>query len=359
MGAVVRWSVLLLSTLLAVAETAAANPSIVGNGSDPRCVEALGLATAAFRSDSTTLLWPIAQPSRGPMKIVLRQSGADINGGHAIDADPLQFDVLRQQLRDDYAVTTYWGKHVSAGKRLVIVAEPHGWRGDWYAVYRLEPDMTPEQLAEQLKARAGSVEAAPKPDLGDNRWNPPIILMDTRSGDYWLIDRGEPYEIMADWRVHAVVRDGLSTPCRISFGHSDSAGLAGMPPAVRQLAAELDEVLGPGTNEGTLRPTAGVRLEVARGWANAALRPWAFTAEPYNSASEVDQGLADWSKGNARRAALRRRIGRIYPAAELALGRYYASRFKDDPSAQDLGRRVLDHMFRSYFIFPKRQSTES
>lgn len=353
-----RRGAFLLPILLASAGTAAANPSIVGNASDARCVEALHMATAAFRSDSPSLLWPIAQPSRGTMKIVLRQNDADISGGQAIEADPSQFDALRQQVRDDYAVTTFWAKQVSAGKRLALVDQPHGWRGDWYAVFRLEPDTTPEQFAEQLKAWMDGGDAVVKPELGDSRWNPPIVLMDTQSGDYWLIDRGEPYEIMADWRIHAAVRDGLSTLCRISFGLSDSDGLTEMPLAVRGLAAALDEALGPETSEGTLRPTARVRLEVARGWANAALRPWSFTAEPYNTRTEVDQGLADWAKGNARRAALRERIARSYSAAELALARYYASRFKDDPSARDLGRRVLDQMFRRYFVFSKSAPTE-
>lgn len=69
-----------------VADSARANPRIVGNSRDGRCVDALHIADAAFRSSSGSLLWPIAGPSRPATKIVLRQNARDISGGHAIDA---------------------------------------------------------------------------------------------------------------------------------------------------------------------------------------------------------------------------------------------------------------------------------
>jgi hypothetical protein len=127
-------------------------------------------------------------------------------------------------------------------------------------------------------------------------------------------------------------------------------------PAVRELAAALDEALGPGTGEGTLHQTAAVRDEVAREWANASLRPWALTDPPYNSRGEVDRGLAEWARGVAAREALLRRIKASYPAAERELARYYAARFERSPALAQLARTALDHMFRSYFVFSKRQS---
>jgi hypothetical protein len=338
--------------MLGAAATASANPRIVGNSRDGRCHDALQLADAAFRSTSGSLLWPIAIPARRTTKIVLRQNARDISGGNAIDVDPSGFATLSRVFAKDQEDTIFWAKGLSSGSRLVVVDEPFNWRGDWYYVYLIAPDMTPERFAKERVSENSTL----KPLLGDNRWNPPVALQVARSHDYWLIDRGEPYEVMADWTVYLPAKNGMITPCRISFSYSPREGVSGKLPAVRKLAAALDEVLGPGTGEGTLHQTAAIRDEVAREWANASLRPWALTDPPYNSRAEVERGLAEWAKGNTARAALQRRIMAIYPAAERELARYYAVRFKrTDTSAQGLSRNVLDHMFRSYFVFSKRQ----
>lgn len=341
--------------LLTVEGTATATPAIVGNANDARCREALHLASAAFQSNSPTLIWPIAQPSRVTTRIVLRQNDEDISGGYAIDADPAEFAALWQDVLDKHP-TTYWAKHAPAAKRLAVVESSAGWRGANYEVYLLSPDATPERFAQQWNADGSRGEAVWKPVLGERRWNPPIVLLDTPSNSYWLIDRGEPYEVMADWQVQVITKQGLASPCRISFGYSDREGLAGMPPAVRRLAAALDEALGPGANEGTLRPTARIRLSVEKRWANAALRPWALTATPYNTRSEVEHGLAEWAKGNRKRTVVLKQIRSVYPAAERALTSFYGARSNSRAkSARDLSAHVLDHMFRSYFVFHSTQ----
>lgn len=349
-----RSALLLGPLLLASAGAAAANPAIIGNANDSRCREALSMATAAFRSESPSLLWPIPQPSHPSTRIILRQNVEDISGGSAIEADPAEFTELRQSPSESPSVTTYWGKDVSAGKRLVVVDQPHGWRGDWYSVYLLRPDHTPEFLAKQLEIEQASGEASLEEALPENKWNPPLVMLDTAERLSWLIDRVAGHNIMADWRVLLVTSNGLTSPCRISFGNSARAGLAGLPPAVRKLAAALNEALGPGNNEGTLHPTASIRLNVKEGWANAALRPWAFSVEPYNTREDVLQGLAAWSKGSRQRSALLRRIEASYPAAERDLESYYAAQFNGGRiSPRERSRQVLDHMFRSYFVFSR------
>jgi hypothetical protein len=341
---------LMVGLALLAEGTAAATPAIVGDANDTRCLEALHLANAAFQSNSPTLLWPIAQPSRTTTRIILRQNYEDITGGHAIEADPVEF---KQFIHDGQSVTTHWGTHVHADKTLAVVARHGSWKGDIYSVYLLGVETTPEQLELRLSAEKRGGETGWEPVLGERRWNPPIVLLGTPDS-YWIIDRGEPYEVMADWHVQVITANGLASPCRISFGYSDREGLAAMPSVVRRLAAALDETLGPGENEGTLQPTARIRLTVEKEWANAALRPWALTAAPYNTRSEVVHGLAEWATGNRQRTALLKRIKATYPAAELALTSYYGPRSTDGAnSSGDLGRQVLDHMFRSYFVFPK------
>ena len=351
-----------LSALFSLTGTSMAAPTIVGDKSDERCRAALNMAEAAWQSSSFDLTWPIPEPPSGPMKIVLRQNDADISGGNdaniggglAIDVDPATFEAREQQLHDNHSVTVFWGKQVSSGKRVVMVASPMGWQGDWYTVLVLDADLTPERLGELLGERMDPPSTALVPLIGDNRWNPPIILQDTRTDDYWLIDRGEPYETLADWRVFVVGKDGPAAPCHIAMGYTEAKGLNALPPVVRRLAAALDEALGPGSNEGTLQPTARTRLAVRQAWANAAMRPWAFTGEPYNTRLEVEQGLRSWAKANSKRTALMRRIQLDYPAAENALRNYYGEQGRAAPAA--LAHHVLDQMFRTYFTFSKSSS---
>ena len=348
----IRWTCLTMGAL-AFARSGTAAPHIIGNAGDPRCIAALDMATQAFRSDSFDMSWPIREATDRAMKIVVQQSDADSSGGRTIITDPAHFETIKRPLRDDYSVDIDWGRRSSFGKRLAVVAWPHGWRGDWYTVHILPNGTTIDNFAGQLTASMESTGTPIDPLLGGNRWTPPLIILDGRSDSYWLVDVGEPYDIIPDWKVVVLSGGKVAPPCRIGFGHSKGSGLAAMPIAVRQLAAALDEALGPGENEGTLQPTARTRLEVERGWANADLRPWAL-AEPYNTRAEVDHGLVTWAKANPQRAALLRRIKRLYPEAELALARYYASRPGDQTSAPSLSRKILDTMFRSYFTFPKR-----
>jgi hypothetical protein len=340
--------------VLTVAGTSAkAAPAIIGGSQDARCREALHMAEVAFRSTSASLVWPIAQPSNPNFKIILKQNGADISGGWAIDADPDAFEIQRAIGQKELPRPIYWRRTASASKRLAIVDSHGGWRGDTYSLFVLSSDASFDRVALQLIPAEGDRETALKPLLED-RWNIPIVLTEKGSGADWLIDRGEPYEIMADWQVHAVTAQELATTCRIAFGYDERAGLGGLPSAVRRFAAALNQALGPGTDEGTSQPTAGIRLAVERGWANAALRPWALTDAPYNSRVEVERGLDLWARGNPRRTALRRRIGEDYWQAERALASYYEARHgMESVAARNLSRQVTDAMFRSYFMFPK------
>jgi hypothetical protein len=332
-----------------VASPAGSKPIIVGDTTDARCSEALHLASAAFQSTSGSLPWPVAAPAHRAISMTLRRDSRDISGDHALVADPRAFTEIRQQLRSNYEITTYWGKHASGGYRLVVTDEPFNWQGDWHYVFLVPSDLNPEQFAERRDGDHTSLKGL----LGESRWNPPIILLDMRSQAYWLIDRGEPYEIMADWKVLVPEKSTLRTACQISFDPpalKDAAGLS----AVRRLAAALDEALGPGTGEGTLHPTARIRIEVEREWANTLARPWALTDAPYNSRAEVESGLKDWASANGTRAKLLRRVHALYPAAERELTSFYAAKFKKPRSAaESLSRKALDHMFRSYFVFSK------
>jgi len=101
-----------------------------------------------------------------------------------------------------------------------------------------------------------------------------------------------------------------------------------LPQPVSNLARKLDEALGPGNDEGTLQPTAWIRLGVQHLMANAALRPWALSeADAYHTSREVDSGLVGWAKGNHARSRLYDEIRKAYPAAEKSLAANYATAY--------------------------------
>jgi hypothetical protein len=339
--------------LLCAHGIAVAAPFIVGETKDPRCREALGMARRAFYSTSPSLIWPIPAPSTAN-KIVVQQKELDISGGDGIREDPAEIDRFPTARSPSYSFTTFWAKRPSGEQRIVLVDKPQSWRGDVYSLHLADRRETRDAFIKKMLSGADDRQAVGL--LGQDRWLPPMILMDERTQSFWIIDRGYPWEAMSDWAVHGVANGRLTDPCHITFGlpHSDRTNppdlaLQRLPAAVRTLAKQLDEALGPGLNEGTLQPTAGIRIAVAKGWANTALRPWSLTDQPYNNRAEVDRNLTEWAKGNRQRMTLLGQIRLTYPAAERALTAYYRGRFKNP---QSLAKHALDYMFREYFVFP-------
>jgi hypothetical protein len=127
-----------------------------------------------------------------------------------------------------------------------------------------------------------------------------------------------------------------------------------MSRAVQRLANLLDSTLGSGDNEGTLHPTARIRLDVAEDWANASLRPWALVDMPYNSREDVDGALKGWSLASTARSKIYGDIVEQMPQAEKALAKYYQKQFKLPPAlAHQMGLYVTDFIYRDYFVFPR------
>ena len=306
------------------------------------------MAKAAFRSDRPSLLWPVAKPIRRTTTVILSQATEDISGGGGINAAD-DFDV---ESGGQGKPTVFWRRGKQRASHLAVIDTPFNWQGDWYALYLLSPDATANGLLKRVTADVSDKPLTPM--LGDNRWAIPLVLTDQKTGQDWLIDRGEPYETLADWKVYEPVGLRLKALCRVSFGLPKEGGLSLLPRAVSRFAAVADEALGPGSNEGTLHPTAGLRLAVKQDWAAAALRPWALTGTPYNTRAEINRGLERWASGNRKRLAILSQIKKNEIAAEGSLTTYYIAHFGKAPvEARRLSRYVLDHNFRDYFTFSK------
>lgn len=347
-----RGAILLLAALALAGGPAEArfDPQIIGEAAHPQCRQALAMARQAFRSTSASLLWPIVAPEGS--RITLAPNVEELSGGDALTADPSVFDRIESDPLV-YSFVIYWQREPSFGKRIAVVDRARGWRGDWFTVHLLAPTVTVDRLSKQVldEASSGTTWGLFEPVLGDNRWLPPLFLKDGSSGMDWFIDRGNSWDVQADWAVYTIGDEGLNSACRVRF--ASPKGLQRLPPAVRRLAALLDEALGPGNDEGTLQPTARIRGDVEDGWANAGSRPWALTDRPYNTRAEVERGLAEWTRHVPARKRVYRAIQRAYPEAERGLARYYVQNFGLSAEvARTFSRYAVDHMLRAYFVFP-------
>lgn len=254
--------------------------------------------------------------------------------------------------------TLWWQEQARDGKRIAVIDQPFNWRGDTYSLYVLGAEASPVDLVGDFQT-GDETNRIYKPVI-KNSWNPPLVLTDDNSGVSWFIDMGEPYQILDEWRIGTVSEGVVRFPCTIRFRPNVKSMLSLMPGAAQRFAALLDSTLGSGRDEGTLQPTATIRLDVGEGWANASLRPWALVDPPYNTREEVDDGLAHWASGSAAGAAIYRNIRRQFPRTEEALTVYYQRRFKLPPAeAREMGTYVADFMYREDFVFHHSGSQQS
>lgn len=187
--------------------------------------------------------------------------------------------------------------------------------------------------------------------LLDNSWIPPQIFLDRASGDAWVLVQGSSFAALDSWTVYAQKTDGFAVRCTVRFMPVSGAAKL-LPPPVRRFAAILTNLLGPGTDEGTLHPTARIAAAANSDWANILYRPWALNNRPYNSRAEVDSNLEKWAAVNAKRRAVYNEMLHQYPLAQRALATYYEQHFNAAPvQAIAMARYATDLVFRDYFVF--------
>lgn len=309
------------------------------------------LAKHAYDSDADYLYAPPSLPSDMNGALTLGTLERDISGGDALPEASDHFDDETAHTEDAPKLHIHWGKDAPVAGRIVVTAEPYGWRGDMYALYALKSEVTPQQFRDDLNRTDGTHRY--KPVIRDG-WRPPLIFESASSRSLWFITTTDMYEIEGSWAIYTAGPAGYQQTCEIRFWPDGNAAAWLFPESVKHLIELLDQTLGPGIDEGTLQPTAGLRLRSLHIWRNAAFRPWALSdRETYNTREQVDTGLKEWAKNGATYARVYEGIVRTYPRAEAALARYYEGQFGLSTSrARRNAHWVLDIAYRSNFVFP-------
>lgn len=324
-------------------------PKLIGPAEDRHCEDAYRLAQAMFMSPHPALNAPIRPVAGLRSSFSVYRVQEDISGGDGLLTDPARFSTLELP-----GGTVFWQARPTNGARVAVLAQGVGWRGDHYTTYVLSPSAA----AASLTKADGTAEAAGS--VLETRWNPPLVLTDQDTGAVWFINSGEPYEPLPRWEIHDVSAGAAHVRCRIAFGPEVASTVSLLPRPVQRLAASLDATLGPGLNEGTLRPTARIRLDVARAWTNAGLRPWALVDRPYNTRDEVTSALTAWASRSQRRRAVLSDIQSQYPAAEQSLAAYYRRSFGlPTKQAEEMARYAVDLLCRRHFVFHRDEMEPS
>lgn len=325
-------------------------PRLIAKSESAICEDASLIAKAMFKSDNFYLYAPPPDLESLQSSFVMRPSSVDISGGGRGSLN-IDAQVLRPISRADLSSAGayfYWQDKAQQGFRYAIDAAPVGWRGDIYAVYSLPESMKPEDFAAAMSEQ----RSEPEPEFSS--WRPPLMLKRKNSEIVWGIFVGQNFNPLARWKVFSLGPSGSAEDCSIAFAPKvKNSYLEVLPKDVRKLAELLDATLGRGENEGTLNPTARLRLNAQWAWANVAMRPWAVQSkDPGNTREQVDAGLLAWSKATVSYSEHYKKIADQYPKAEKALASYYSSHFdKSSSEAFTLAKTVLDYAYRSYFMF--------
>jgi len=346
MRAIIVSALLGLSCVLCPTAQARSYPRLASHSNRPECTAALHLAQLAFDSTNARLSVPLSMPDG------FKYTPA------TPDNDPHHFVSVHDTDHNDI----YWGRDISNGARIVEVASPVGWRGDLYSLYILDPKVSQDAFLKDEESNAGAHIHASAIGQG---WQQPLVFWNRDDDTAWFLSVNGFAEVQGDWSVTVPNRqhsklDGL---CIVQFRpgpESDSNAFdllhvaAPLPKAVLRLVELLDQTIGSGRGEGTLQPTATLRIQVKRVWANVANRPWALSGnDGYNSRDTVDSELKAWSRNGPSFANVYRKIQKDYPIAQRALSRYYHRRFGvPRVKADSFAKWALDVAYRSNYVFP-------
>jgi hypothetical protein len=309
---------------------------------NPVCGDAYEIAKEAFHSEKRNFFFINDIPA-AKEKLVLYPGQLDMSGGDSSEMIENFFEKMR---KPEDIRSIYWQKRPNKSGRLVFDEHSYGWRGDQYTVFLIPDWMTPEDLV-YMKKPFGTYEVKP---FIETQWNYIYFFKNNKIDPVWILVSGRPLDIFKPWEIYAESETGMDKVCEITFLPKDYI----IPRPVKEMKRLLFSTLGSGENEGTLQPTARIRLDAENVWQSILYRPWVTGRLAYNSREEVDNGLKAWSKKSPDFLAIYRKIEDQYPRALQALKLYYITNFnKSDAEAQLMAEQNLDKAYTAHFVFPK------
>ena len=329
---------------------AIAGPQLHGNMKATECAEALSFAKYAFYSSGFNLYDPPTISDHFESNMVLGTIKRNISAEGTLVTNANVFTEIAK-IPDEQAI--YWEKQPIGRTRLVIREQSSQWEGFSYTGYVIRKTESEAEFVKYLD----KCDIRPHgcvPSLFRETWRPPFVFKGKANSKLWLIKVGDPDQALGSWAVLAQSGNRYKNECLITFGVPSDNNYSYLPPYVRQLARLVDDTLGAGMGEGSYHPTAEIRQEASKTWANALFRPWAITdSDRYNSKTEVDIGLAEWSEITPWNQRLYRRILAIYPRAERELSLYYTTHLKlNSGDADSLAKYALKIAFCANYAFP-------
>jgi hypothetical protein len=337
-----------LALALASAGAAAQEWPRLENGKNvAECQAALQLAKLAHQSGSV-LPWthPDAIPDDFSSDLVLAPKSTSVTAGDVLEFDP---EVFTQVPLPEYKPRSiYWQTAPANGKRLVVEEVPLGWQGDRHKVRMVDQAMS---VKDYFGASLDERNARLGPPFSDG-WRAPFIFS-SESGGLWLMYIAEPGGFSGNWKVYLTASGQPKLACEVQFRPQVKRAEQLLPPALQKLAALLDRTLGSGKDDGPWQPTARVRASVQQAWTNAVLRPW-VRETPYNTRTEVDDNLLEWSQQDKANRKLYAAILAQYDVAERALAQHYARQLRmPAEEAAQTAKTILDINFRMHFMINK------
>lgn len=319
------------------------------------CSQALDIARATFHSNSFYLYAPATMPKNISSKLVLGPSMVGASEDNLLIIDPSVF--LKIPIKNEHGkMSIYWQLKAQEKLRYVISENTVGWRGNQYALFAIDENISLNQLNLEEYPLIYNDPKVLIP-VTEEGWRPPLMLQEKDTKTVWAIDVGETYTFLSDWTVYSFDRDGIQQRCLIHFHPESTTAITLLPEAVQKLSRLLDKTLGDNREEGTSHFTNTINTKVMYTWANVALRPWAVLKEsPYNSRVVVDAGLKKWSLRSRASEKIYHQISVQYHKAEYALADYYKKQFDyNTEEAHVMAKQALDIAFRMYFIFPEEK----
>lgn len=271
-----------------------------------------------------------------------------------------------------FSVEFSWPKQMlNLPKTFVKMQRPFNWQGDWYALYWVPTTKLSDMVNEAqeiLKEKDDLHYKVLKKDL----WQQPFFIYVKNKKEIVGVIPGPLYSPISEWNLYVPTRNGELSTCQIKFYlKTDELNLRNAKRQVSHVVSQLfprkgalcslvkilDDMLGPGANEGTLQPTAGIRVHVCQLIVNIALRPWVIESIDkefgIKEKAHVDKNLEKWALKNKTFLKQYQEMRRLYPLAEKELKDYYQMRFgKTADQAESLAKESLEMLYISFFHFP-------